>query len=100
MTADTRKRRILSLHLAGPADTPAVAPQEVRRLALVKKALRLFRGRGIDKATRHRNARKWLAARAQMGDKHVLKGHQVSWGVPGEHADANGVYAPRRYGAK
>jgi hypothetical protein len=26
---DTRKRRILSLHLAGPADTPAVAPQEV-----------------------------------------------------------------------
>jgi hypothetical protein len=29
---DTRKRRILSLHLAGPADTPAVAPQEVRRL--------------------------------------------------------------------
>jgi hypothetical protein len=31
MSADTRKRRVLSLHVAGPADTP-VAPQEVRRL--------------------------------------------------------------------
>jgi hypothetical protein len=98
MSADTRKRRVLSLHVAGPADTQTrkVAPS----LALVKKALRLFRGRGINKATRHRNARKWLAANASLGEGSLLKGATPRWGAPGVPGGqgVSQVFAPRRLG--
>lgn len=68
-------------------------------LSLVKKALRLFRGRGVPKAVRHANARNWLASVAWLGDKHLLRGGEPKWGQPGEPYTTQ-VHAPRRQGAK
>ena len=83
------------LHTVAPAAKPA-GPS----LALVKKALRLFAGRGITKATRHQNARKWLAARAALGDRHILnRATPAKWGQPGE-VNVGQVHAPRRLGNK
>ncbi len=75
-------------------------------LSLVKKALRLFRGRGVPKAVYRANAKKWLAANAMLGEHYLLKGQVLkgnilkgtaaTWGVPGESA-ANQVHSPRRY---
>jgi hypothetical protein len=84
-------RPVLSL---ARASKPTIPP-----LSLVKKALRLFRGRGIDKATRRRNALAWVAVRERMGNRHVLKGHPVSWGNPGQPYTTQ-VFAPRRQGGK
>jgi hypothetical protein len=67
--------------------------------SLVKRAIKLFRGRGIDKATRHRNARKWLAASASLGNKSLLKGGEPKWGQPGLPMPGQ-VHAPRRFGGK
>ena len=74
-------------------------PRTKPPLALVKKALRLFKGRGVPREVRHANARKWIAVRLRMGDKHVLKGHPVSWGIPGEPGIEQ-VHAPRRFGER
>ena len=82
-------RPTLSLARAKPRTKPS--------LSLVKKALRLFKGRGIAREVYRRNALAWIAARMRMGDKHVLKGHPVSWGQPGE-PKVDQVFAPRRYG--
>jgi hypothetical protein len=46
---------------------------------------------------RHRNARKWLAARLAMGDKHVLnKSFEPRWGEPGDGKGIGQVFSPRR----
>jgi hypothetical protein len=64
-------------------------------LSLVKKALRLFKGRGVTKATYRANALKWIAASRQLGDKHLLRGGAATWGRPGE-PKVDQVFAPRR----
>ncbi len=71
-------------------------------ISLMKQALRLFRGRGIDKATRHRNARKWLVAHASLGEGSLLKGATPRWGAPGVPAGqgVSQVFAPRRLGER
>lgn len=69
-------------------------------LSLVKKALRLFAGRGIPREVRHANARKWLASMAALGDKHILrKDSPAKWGQPGKQ-EVSQVYAPRRLGGQ
>ena len=77
----------------------ARAPKKRPSLALVKKALRLFTGRGISKATRHANARAWLRANAMLGEKHLLRGGTPKWGQPGE-PNVQQVMAPRRLGER
>jgi hypothetical protein len=67
-------------------------------LSLVKKALRLYKGKGIAKAVYRRNAMAWLVAHQRLGDKHILrKGVPAKWGVPGEPGVPQ-VFAPRRIG--
>jgi hypothetical protein len=76
-------------------------------LSLVKKALRLFKGRGVPREVYRRNALAWLRSMQLLGDRHTLKGQvrkggeldgqPVSWGVPGEPV-THGVHAPRRLG--
>ncbi len=68
--------------------------------ALMRKALSLFTGRGISKATRKRNARAWLAANASLGEGSLLKGAAPRWGAPGVPAGqgVSQVFAPRRLG--
>jgi hypothetical protein len=91
MTA--RKR---TLHLARPEDAPAKPS-----IALVKQALKLWGGRGISKAVRHTNARKWISARMAQGDRHILNAKfEPRWGEPGLPMKATQVFAPRRLGAK
>lgn len=70
-------------------------------LAMVKKALRLFSGRGITREVRHQNARKWLASMAALGDKHTLHASRpaVKWGQPGQPSVGQ-IFAPRVLGAK
>jgi hypothetical protein len=83
------------LHLARASDAPK-SPS----LALVKKALRMYAGKGISRETRHRNARAWIAARLRMGDQHVLnKSFAPRWGVAGDGRGVSQVFAPRRLGA-
>lgn len=62
----------------------------------VKKAIRLFRGRGVSKAVYRRNALAWLKANAALGERHLLKGGNASWGRPGEPRIEQ-VFAPRRF---
>jgi hypothetical protein len=89
--AEHSKRARLSL---------ARPPKQKRpSLALVKKALRLFSGRGISKATRHANARKWLTANHALGERHLLRGGSPKWGQPGE-PNVPQVMAPRRLGRR
>lgn len=94
MTIRTDPTKRSRLHLARQEDAPRVSS-----LSLVKKALRLYRGRGVPKAVYRRNALAWVACRERMGDNHILKGMLVRWGQPGEpYTDQ--VYAPRRQGGK
>jgi hypothetical protein len=80
------------LSLAKPPAQP-VGPS----LSLVKKALRLYRGRGIDKATRRRNAMAWIAARTRMGEQHIFNASFMPrWGVPGDGQGVSQIHAPRR----
>lgn len=73
-------------------------PRTKPPLALVKKALRLFMGRGVPKAVYRRNALAWLAARASLGDHHILnKNAPAKWGRPGDPV-VRQVFAPRRLG--
>lgn len=69
-------------------------------LALVKKALRLYKAPGIPKAQYRANARKWLAAMAALGERHILrKESQAKWGRPGMPGEGVGqVFASRRLG--
>lgn len=100
----TSPKRRATLHIAKPEDAPKGPP-----LALVKKALRLFRGRNVPKAVAHANARKWLAANAMLGENHLLRGHvlkgnvlkgaSATWGQPGDMF-VDQVMAPRRLGGK
>lgn len=65
-------------------------------LSLVKRAIRLFRGRGVPKATYRANALKWLAMHAWLGDRHILnRAAPAKWGQPGE-SRVKQVFAPRR----
>jgi hypothetical protein len=48
--------------------------------AMKKVAVRLFRSDLAPRSVRRANARKWLAAMAALGDKHVYRGGEVSWG--------------------
>ena len=77
------------------------APKPRIPYSLIKRAIQLYRGRGVPKAVYRANARKWLKSMAQLGDKHTL--HQskpeVRWGVAGEPC-VKQVYAPRRFGGK
>lgn len=94
-----------------PTLSIARAPKAPRRpsYSLVKRAIRLFRGKGVPKPTYRRNALAWLAANASLGDKHLLRGQvqkgntlagrPASWGVPGEPG-IDQVYAPRRFGGR
>ena len=59
-------------------------------VSVVKKAIRLYRSADVPREVWKNNARKWIHAMAQLGDKHLLRGGEVSWGVPG---DANTYYA-------
>ena len=59
-----------------------VVPQPKRAqvpYALRKKALCLFRGPFISRELRKINARKWLAANAMLGAKHLLQGGPAKW---------------------
>lgn len=64
-------------------------------LSLVKKALRLFKGRGVPKTGYRRNAMKWIAANLVLGDQHLLRGGAPKWGRPGE-PKVDQIHAPRR----
>lgn len=89
MTEARKPRPVLSI---------ARAPRRPS-LALVKKALRLFAGKYVSREVRHANARKWLRAMAQLGDKHTLhlSKPKVRWGQPGDPV-VHQVFAPRRLG--
>jgi hypothetical protein len=80
-----------------PVLTLAKAPAQPRgpSLSLVKKALRLYRGRGIDKAVYRKNAMKWLVATQSLGDGSLLRGASPKWGRPGLPGVGQ-VFAPRR----
>lgn len=90
--SEPRKR--ITLHAVHAKAKPASPPY-----SLVKKALRLFKGRGVPREVYRKNAIKWIAARLRMGDKHVLKGHTVSWGQPGEPGVSQ-LKSPRRLGER
>lgn len=80
-----------TLKLAGKPAAPS--------LALVKKALRLFRGKGIPKSVRHTNARKWLAANQSLGERHLLRSRvDAKWGEPGVPVKVAQIHSPRRLG--
>jgi hypothetical protein len=49
--------------------------------AMIKTAVRLFRSDLVPRSVRRANAKKWLAAMHQLGDRHVYKSKQpVNWG--------------------
>lgn len=82
---------------ARPKLSLARAPKKLK-LALVKKAIRLFRSESVPRAVWKANARKWLAAMAALGDRHILnRSTPAKWGQPGEPR-VDQVYAPRRLG--
>ncbi len=83
------------LHLARASDAPAKPPGP--SLALIRQALKLFRGRNISKAVRHLNARKWLIARMSIGERHILnRTTAAAWGMPGvPGAGVSQVFAAR-----
>lgn len=85
--------------MSRPTLSLARAPAQPARPPLVKRAIRLFKGRGVPKETYRKNAIKWLAANQSLGARHLLKGGTATWGHPGE-PDVRQVHAPRRYGAK
>lgn len=64
-------------------------------LARIKQAIRMWKGQGIAREVYKANVRKWLEVTERMGSRHILKGHPVSWGIPGEPG-VRQVYAPRR----
>lgn len=48
----------------------------------IKTAVRLFRSSLVPRHIRRANARKWLAADHQLGDRHILRSNRpVSWGT-------------------
>jgi hypothetical protein len=84
--------RRVKLHLAQPADA-----QKVPTYSQIKRAIKLYRGRGVPKAVYRRNALAWLRADAMVGKSHLLRGGSPKWGQPGEPFTAQ-VHAPRRIG--
>jgi hypothetical protein len=83
-------RRPLYLHLAQPPAEPSWPT-----FSQIKRAIRMWRGKGVPRAVARRNAMAWLAENKRMGNRHVLKGHPVSWGKPGIPF-ADQLMAPRR----
>lgn len=80
------------------ANLRAVKPCRKPQLAMVKKAIRLFRGDGVPREVVHANARKWIASMRELGDRHILnRNAPAKWGQPGQ-TDVRQVYAPRRMG--
>jgi hypothetical protein len=49
--------------------------------AMLKKAVSLFRSSFVPRSVRRANARKWLRAMEQLGDKHIYRGGAVTWGA-------------------
>jgi hypothetical protein len=49
--------------------------------AMLRKALTMFRSPLVSRELRKANARKWLAAMEQLGDKHLYRGGAVRWGA-------------------
>jgi hypothetical protein len=47
----------------------------------LRKAVALFRSPDVPKEIRRANARKWLAATEQLGERWVLRGGEAKWGI-------------------
>jgi hypothetical protein len=88
-----RKRRA-DLHLARPVEQPP-GPS----FSMLKKAIKLYRGRGVPKSIYRANAIKWLRAMESLGDKHALHRSKPAarWGVPGNPFVPQ-LRTPRRLG--
>jgi len=75
------------------------APKPRIPYSLIKRAIQLYRGRGVPKAVYRRHAREWLKQRERMGDQHILNAKFLPrWGVPGagDGVGVSQVFAPRR----
>jgi hypothetical protein len=92
---EPRKRRA-DLHLARPAEQPP-GPS----FSMLKKAIKLYRGRGVPRELYRRNAVAWLKACAALGDKHILHRDkpEARWGQAGDPA-VRQIRAPRRLGER
>ena len=80
----------------------AARPQKQRKpsFAMLRKALKQYRGKDIPRALTKAYARKWLKQMEFLGDNHILKSKApAKWGQPGEPYSTQ-VHAPRRYGGK
>ena len=61
----------------------------------LRKAIRLFRAPGIPREVYRRNALAWLRSVQWLGERHILKGGERKWGVPGEPI-VGSLATPRR----
>jgi hypothetical protein len=57
----------------------AVQPAKRITRAMLKKAVALFRSPFAPRSVRRHNARQWILAMHQLGDKHVYRGGEAKW---------------------
>lgn len=77
-------------------------PQRKPSFSMLKKAIRMYRGRGVPQSVYRANALKWLKAMSDLGERHILNKHaDAKWGEPGNPGVGTAqVFAPRRLGGR